>query len=157
MAISYDPNYRNLMDGRYAPTLAAMASIADVVKVSDDDLRGLFPGLAQDEALARLRAFNPAALCPLTRGGQGASLFRGDECCDALAPKVALVDTVGAGDASAAGFLVSLARHPGRSLRSHLHAALAAGSAACLQAGATPPPRAAMERLFELLEDEAAG
>jgi len=156
VAISFDPNYRNLMDERYTPTLEAMAAIADLVKVSDDDLRGLFPGLAQDEALARLRAFNPSALCLLTRGGQGASLFHGDERCHALAPKVAVVDTVGAGDASAAGLLVSLARHPGRGLQSHLHAALAAGSAACLQAGATPPPPAAMHQLFELLEGEAS-
>jgi len=156
VAISFDPNYRNLMDERYTPTLEAMAAIADLVKVSDDDLRGLFPGLAQDEALARLRAFNPAAMCLLTRGGQGASLFHGDERCHALAPKVAVVDTVGAGDASAAGLLVSLARHPGRGLQSHLHAALAAGSAACLQAGATPPPPAAMHQLFELLEGEAS-
>src|SRR5690606_4412315 len=78
VAISYDPNFRNLMDERYTPTLEAMASIADLVKVSDDDLRGLFPGLAQDAALARLRAFNPSALCLLTRGGQGASLFHGE-------------------------------------------------------------------------------
>jgi len=156
VAISYDPNFRNLMDERYTPTLEAMASIADLVKVSDDDLRGLFPGLAQDAALARLRAFNPSALCLLTRGGQGASLFHGEQRCHALAPKVAVVDTVGAGDASAAGLLASLARHPGRSLQSHLHAALAAGSAACLQAGATPPPPAAMHQLFELLEGEAS-
>lgn len=154
VAISYDPNYRNLMDERYAPTLAAMASIADLVKVSDDDLRGLFPGLAQDEALARLRACNPSAYCLLTRGGQGASLFHGEQHCHALAPKVAVVDTVGAGDASAAGLLQSFLRHPARALQSHLHAALAAGSAACLQAGATPPPPAAMQQLFELLEGE---
>ena len=58
------------------------------------------------------------------------------------------------GDASAAGLLHSLARHPGRPLQSHLHAALAAGSAACLQAGATPPQPAAMHQLFEQLEGE---
>ena len=156
VAISFDPNYRNLMDERYAPTLEAMASIADLVKVSDDDLRGLFPGLDLDEALARLRAFNPAAYCLLTRGAQGASLFHGAERCDAQAPKVAVVDTVGAGDASAAGLLTSLKRHPQRRLQSHLHAALAAGSAACLQAGATPPPPAAMQQLFEQLEGDAA-
>lgn len=154
--ISYDPNYRNLMDERYTPTLEAMATLADLVKVSDDDLRGLFPGLNVDEALARLRAFNPSALYLLTRGGQGASLFQGEERCHALAPKVAVVDTVGAGDASAAGLLHSLARHPERALQSHLHAALAAGSAACLQAGATPPPPAAMHQLFELLEGEVS-
>jgi fructokinase len=38
-----------------------MAALADVIKVSDDDLRGLFPGLALDVALQRLRAFNPGA------------------------------------------------------------------------------------------------
>jgi fructokinase len=156
VSISYDPNYRNLMDERYTPTLEAMAAIADVIKVSDDDLRGLFPGLGVDEAFARLRALNPSALFLLTRGGQGASLFRGEERCHALAPKVTVVDTVGAGDASIAGLLHSLSRQPARSLQSHLHAALAAGSAACLQAGATPPTPAAMHQLFELLEGEVS-
>ncbi len=33
--------------------------------------------ISRNEALARLRAFNPAAYCLLTRGGQGASLFHG--------------------------------------------------------------------------------
>jgi fructokinase len=155
VAISYDPNYRNLMDERYAPTLQRMAALADLIKVSDDDLRGLFPGLGLDQAMQRLRALNPSAMVLLTRGGHGASLFRGTQRCDARAPQVTVVDTVGAGDASAAGLLHSLARHPDRPLQAHLHAALAAGSAACLQAGATPPPPAAMQRLFELLEGEA--
>jgi fructokinase len=143
------------MDERYTPVLQEMAALADLVKVSDDDLRGLFPGLEPEAALARLRSFNPAAMCLLTRGGQGASLFHEDLRCDAQAPKVEVVDTVGAGDASAAGLLHSLARHPERPLQAHLHAALAAGSAACLQAGATPPPPAAMQTLFEQLQGEA--
>jgi fructokinase len=155
VAVSYDPNYRNLMDERYAPLLQRMAALADVIKVSDDDLRGLFPNLGLDEALQRLRGFNPDAICLLTRGGQGATLFHRDQQCDARAPQVEVVDTVGAGDASVAGLLHSLARHPGRPLQAHLHAALAAGSAACLQAGATPPPPAAMQGLFDLLEGEA--
>jgi sugar/nucleoside kinase (ribokinase family) len=156
VAISFDPNFRNLMDERYTPTLQRMAALADLIKVSDDDLRGLFPGTELDEALRQLRAFNPDALCLLTRGGEGASLLHRAECADARAPKVDVVDTVGAGDASAAGLLQSLARYPDRSLQSHLHAALAAGSAACLQAGATPPPPAAMHRLFEQLEGDAS-
>jgi fructokinase len=85
VAISYDPNYRNLMDERYAPILQQMAALADVIKVSDDDLRGLFPGLAVEHALERLRSFNPAAYCLLTRGGKGASLFLGGQRCDARA------------------------------------------------------------------------
>jgi fructokinase len=154
VAISFDPNFRNVMDERYTPTLQRMAALADLIKVSDDDLRGLFPGLALDEALQQLRAFNPDAYCLLTRGSQGASLFHRAERADARAPGVDVVDTVGAGDASAAGLLHSLARYPARALQSHLHAALAAGSAACLQAGATPPPPAAMHALFDLLEGD---
>lgn len=154
VAISYDPNFRNLMDESYALTLRRMAELADVIKVSDDDLRGLFPGVDAEVGLQRLRALNPAAYCLLTRGGQGASLFHGTQRADARAPKVEVVDTVGAGDASAAGLLHSLARHPGRSLQAHLHAALAAGSAACLQAGATPPQPAAMHRLFEQFQGD---
>jgi fructokinase len=103
-----------------------------------------------------LRTAAPSAFCLLTRGGQGASLFHGDQRVDARAPVVSVVDTVGAGDASVAGLLHSLARHSGRSLQSHLHSALAAGSAACLQSGATPPAPAAMQQLFDLLEGEAA-
>jgi fructokinase len=152
--ISYDPNYRNLMDERYTPTLQAMAELADVIKVSDDDLRGLFPGTEPEQALTQLRAMNPSAYYLLTRGGDGASLLLGDARSDAGAPKVAVVDTVGAGDASAAGLLHSLSNHPDRPLQSHLHAALAAGSAACLQAGATPPPLAAMQRLFDQLQGD---
>lgn len=154
VAISYDPNYRKVMDERYTPTLHRMAAVADLIKVSDDDLRGLFPGLEMDAALQRLRALNPSALCLLTRGGHGASLYRGDERVDALAPAVAVVDTVGAGDASAAGLLYSLSRHPDRPLQAHLHAALAAGSAACLQSGATPPTPLAMGQLFDQLQEQ---
>lgn len=154
VAISYDPNYRNLMDERYTPTLQRMAALADVIKVSDDDLRGLFPGQPLDAALGQLRALNPGAYCLLTRGGQGATLYFGQQRADARAPAVAVVDTVGAGDASVAGLLHSFARHPSRSLQSHLHAALAAGSAACQQAGATPPTPAAMNLLFAVLEGE---
>lgn len=156
VAISYDPNYRNLMDASYTPTLQRMAALADLIKVSDDDLRGLFPGSDVDEALRQLRAMNPKALCLLTRAGEGASLFHGDERCDARAPRVEVVDTVGAGDASAAGLLHSLSRHADRPLQAHLHAALAAGSAACLQAGATPPSLQAMNQLFDRLQAEAA-
>ncbi len=40
--ISYDPNYRMSMDPRYDRTLERTCRLADVIKVSDEDLRGLF-------------------------------------------------------------------------------------------------------------------
>jgi fructokinase len=61
--ISFDPNYRNLMEHGYEPTLRKMAALADLIKVSDEDLRLLFKTDDEAGALAQLRAMNPAPPC----------------------------------------------------------------------------------------------
>jgi len=53
-----------------------------------------------------------------------------------------VVDTVGAGDASIGGLLFSLINEPAAGWAAHLRFSVATGAAACLQAGATPPPLA---------------
>lgn len=136
--ISFDPNYRNLMEHGYRPTLETMAALADLVKVSDEDLRCLF-GTDEDSALASLRAMNPQAAILVTRGPHTATLLAGGETIEAAPPRVEVVDTVGAGDASIGGFLFSTMRWPQRSWREHLSFALAAGAAACGHAGAHSP------------------
>jgi fructokinase len=137
--ISYDPNFRALMDERYADTLRTMVGLADVVKVSDEDLHGLFRHEDTDAAFAALRAMNPAATYLFTRGGDGAHLVRPDGTWHAAAPRVDVVDTVGAGDASIGALLYSLMTWPERAGDSHLRVAVAAGTAACRVAGAQPP------------------
>jgi fructokinase len=137
--ISYDPNFRALMDEGYDATLRAMTAVADVVKVSDEDLRGLFRHDDVDAAFAALRALNPAATYLYTRGGDGAHLVRPDGAWHAAAPRVAVVDTVGAGDASIGALLYSLMTWPERTGGSHLRFAVAAGTCACRLAGAQPP------------------
>ena len=139
IGISYDPNYRQLMDERYDATLRAMTALADVVKVSEEDLVGLFRHADTAAAFEQLRAFNPAARFLYTKGAAGASLHIGAESWQVAAPRVQVADTVGAGDASIAAFVYSLLREPGRTPLRHLQCAVAAGAAACLGAGATPP------------------
>ena len=112
--VSYDPNYRATMDERYDPTLARMMAIADLVKVSDEDLRGLFRTDDEDAAFARLRAMNPEAPILYTRGGEGAALYAGDKVWRAVTPAIEVVDTVGAGDRSLAGLLSSRMKNPER-------------------------------------------
>ena len=145
--ISYDPNFRNLMDERYDPILARMAALADLIKVSEEDLRGLFRTTDETAALARLRALNPAAACFFTQGAQSAAIYADGQCWQAMPPKIEVVDTVGAGDTSLAGLLSSLMRQPQAGWGEHLRVALAAGAGACLAAGASPPSASVLQRL----------
>ena len=148
--ISFDPNYRNLMAHGYEPILHRMAALADLIKVSDEDLRMLFPGLGEADAIAAVRALNPAATLLVTRGAQAATLYAGDEILEATPPRVEVVDTVGAGDASIGGLLFSLMSTPQRTWRQHLAFALAAGAAACRRAGAHSPT---LDEVVALLAD----
>jgi len=137
--IYYDPNFRVTMDARYDPMLERMARLADVIKVSDEDLLGLFRTEDQDAALARLRGCNPAAQILVTRGGEGASLLVGEQQWHARPPKITVVDTVGAGDAFIGGFMHSQMLRAELAPEEHLRWAIAAGAAACLGPGASPP------------------
>jgi fructokinase len=146
--ISYDPNFRALMDASYDPTLQRMTALADVVKVSEEDLAGLFRSDDLDAAFAQLRAWNPDACYLYTKGAQGASLHWQDAAWDMPAPVITPVDTVGAGDASIAALAWSILNAPTRDGLAHLRFAVAAGAAACLAAGATPPTLDGIERLM---------
>ncbi|MEX3634842.1 carbohydrate kinase [Paraburkholderia sp. BR14320] len=137
--ISFDPNYRNLMEHGYEPTLRQMAALADLIKVSDEDLRMFFKTSDEAAALAQLRAMNPAATVLVTRGPDTAMLLDGAAVIEAKPPRVEVVDTVGAGDASIGGLLFSLMSAPQRGWPEHLAFALAAGAAACGHAGAHAP------------------
>jgi fructokinase len=149
--ISFDPNYRNLMAHGYEPILRRMAALADLIKVSDEDLRMLFPGHSEAEAIAAVRALNPAATLLVTRGAQAASLQTAEgEVIEATPPRVEVADTVGAGDASIGGLLFSLMSTPQRTWRQHLAFALAAGAAACRRAGAHSPT---LDEVVALLAD----
>jgi fructokinase len=148
--ISYDPNYRKLMDASYDATLREMTALADVIKVSDEDLRALFRTDDELSALAQLRAINPLALVLYTRGAAGASLYVGADQWHAAAPRIKVADTVGAGDASIAGLVFSLDAFPDRSWQHHLDFAVASGAAACLASGAHAPSLTEVDALLSL-------
>ncbi|GAA5185148.1 carbohydrate kinase [Niveibacterium umoris] len=137
--LSYDPNYRVLMDERYDATLQQMLALADVVKVSDEDLCGLYRTANATDALPSLLAARGGKPVLYTTGARSASLFVADREWTAAPPAVKVVDTVGAGDATIAGLVASLMQAPGASWPEHFAHAIACGSAACLHAGATPP------------------
>lgn len=146
--ISFDPNFRVLMDEKFDGMLEAMVRLADVVKVSDEDLLGLFRTQDVMSAFQTLRGWNPDATVLFTRGAEGASLYQGDRSWSAKPPPIDVVDSVGAGDASMGGLLLSLMRQPEMDSSVHLRHAVAAGAAACLVAGANPPTPTQLESLL---------
>ena len=150
--VSFDPNFRNLMTPAYDATLARVARLADVIKVSDEDLRGLFRTQDPQSALAQLKALNPQAAILLTLGAEGAEVHAHGQRLRQASPPVEIVDTVGAGDASIGGLLYSLMNRPDADWSTHLRHAVAAGTAACLQPGASPPTLAAVEGVLAKMD-----
>ncbi len=151
VAISYDPNFRNLMGPDYDAVLQQMTRLASVIKVSDDDLRGLFRSNDAEAGFAKLRAINPEAIYLYTRGSAGASLHIGEQSWQCAVPTIVTADTVGAGDASIAGMLYSLMQRTEASWPEHLRFAVACGAAACLQRGAHAGDLAQVMQLYQSL------
>ncbi|HKB81794.1 MAG TPA: carbohydrate kinase [Burkholderiales bacterium] len=150
--VSFDPNFRNLMTTAYDATLVRVAHLADVIKVSDEDLRGLFRTSDQVGALAQLKALNPKAAIMVTLGAEGAELHSRGQRLRQVSPNVEIADTVGAGDASIGGLLCSLMNRPNADWQAHLRYAVAAGTAACLHAGAAPPTLGSVEAVLAQMD-----
>ncbi len=114
---------------------------ADVVKLSDEELptvsRLLGMEGGEDEFLTGLLAHHSLRLAVLTKGAQGSVLASPDERSRLPGQRIAVVDTVGAGDAFTAAIAMGLLE--GKSLQAiHLRAARLAAYV-CTQSGAMPP------------------
>jgi fructokinase len=141
--ISFDPNHRALMGPQDLPRMRRFCAMADVVKLSDEDLHGYFPNHDPEDALAALRVGNTQATWLYTQGANGATLYApGHPPLHQSAHAVSVVDTVGAGDASLAGLLLGIDELFPTDPGGQLHLALAAAAAACSRAGAAAPSRA---------------
>ncbi|MER6174347.1 carbohydrate kinase [Streptosporangium sp. NPDC001681] len=154
--ISYDPNIRPaLLDDPAAacPLIERYVALAHVVKVSEEDLRWLYPERQASEVAEGWLALGPD-LVVVTYGGEGClGLTRGGHALRRPAIPVQVVDTVGAGDAFTAGLLDGLLRG-GRAtpaligelseaeLTGALDQAVMVAGLTCERAGANPPTRA---------------
>lgn len=109
--ISYDPNIRpDLQPDPVAArrTVEEFVTLADVVKASDEDLAYIGEGADPEEVLAGWLDLGPK-LVVMTRGGEGVvALTASGLGVHLTAKKVAVVDTVGAGDSFTAGLIDGL-------------------------------------------------
>ncbi|HEX4729221.1 MAG TPA: carbohydrate kinase, partial [Jatrophihabitans sp.] len=148
--ISYDPNIRPLLLSDHDQAVVRverLVGLSDVVKASAEDLAWLYPGLAIGDLLADWRARGPA-LVVVTDGGRGAHLLA-ERPMTVPAVPVAIVDTVGAGDAFMAGLINALVRDgalkPGQTeladdaARNAVAEASLVAALTCARAGANPP------------------
>ncbi|WAH55858.1 carbohydrate kinase [Pseudomonas silvicola] len=146
--ISFDPNWRNLMDPHYLEhTFPTMVRLAELIKLSDEDLRQIYPGRTEEQALDALRALNPAARVLFTRGEAGMVLHIGSQQYSQPAIAVEVADTVGAGDACMAGWLACEVLGIDEA-QAQLRFAAACASVSCSHAGAYAP---GLEEVRQLL------
>jgi len=125
-----------------------MATLADMIKLSDEDLRHIYPGLSEHQALDELRALNPVAEILFTRGEHGMVLYTPDSRHEQPAIAVDVVDTVGAGDACMAGWLASELLGM-TDLADRLRFSSACASLSCRHAGAHAPTLADVKGLLD--------
>jgi len=151
--ITYDPNARPALMGDPAVAAARvveLVALADVVKVSDEDIAWFHPDLEQDDAVQAWLDLGPAFVV-VTRGGEGATVYRQGSFAFVRAPKVDVVDTVGAGDtfmgalidglltAGVAGDREALRSIDGEVLNEILARAARAAAITVSRSGANPP------------------
>lgn len=111
--IVYDPNVRLNVEPRierWRDALDWMLPRAQLVKISDEDLDLLYPGVGLDAFAARALG-SGAALVVVTRGAGGASAWSASARASVGGLTVQVVDTVGAGDSFEAALLAWLAEH----------------------------------------------
>lgn len=142
--ITLDPNPRavGFSELAWRRRLEEFLELASVIKVSQADLDFFYFGSDPEEML---RIWSCEKLVFLTLGGLGAKVFYQDWEFYAPAPRVQVVDTVGAGDAFMSAILAWLAERGGLAdleageLEMVLARAVRAGALTCTRAGAEPP------------------
>lgn len=161
--LSLDPNLRPGLvrdEPAYRATLARVVGLVDVVKVSAVDLAWWMPGRSAADAAAELLEQGPA-LVVITQGGDGVLGTRRQRdgtlrSLELPTFRVAVADTVGAGDSFNGGLLTRLAELgvtsraaleelPDGRLEDALRFAAAVAAVNCTRPGADPPSRSEAE------------
>ena len=144
--IVFDPNIRpSVMSDRakYAAAVEKWVSISSVVKVSDDDIKWLYPDESLDGVAHRWIEAGVSCVV-ITRGAKGLIGFTASGMEEVDGVKVDVVDTVGAGDTVGAIVVEGIIKHSvhglqGQVLNALLHKAAIAAGITCSRAGAQPP------------------
>ena len=155
--VSFDPNIRPFVTPdreRVLPRVESEVAAAHVVKASEEDLAWLYPGRAIEDTLRAWAALGPR-FCIATLGSEGALAYLGTERLEVAPRRVAVVDTVGAGDSFMSSLLFAMDRDgalgagAARPTREKLAAwtgfAVRASAITCTRKGSNPPTLAEVD------------
>lgn len=160
VTVTLDPNARPTITPDPVQAWSAatdLAAAADLVKLSEEDCDFLRPGRTPEQIAAGLLELSPRTKSVvITLGGDGAVGVTRDTTVRVSAPRIEVVDTVGAGDSFMSALIAGLY---GRGLlgdtrltgiEDHLEDVLATATRAaaitCTRQGADPPTRAELGR-----------
>lgn len=154
--VMVDPNCRPaaITDRRaYLDRLHRVLRRADIVKASRDDLDYLWPDVPSTVAVGQILAAGPQAVL-VTDGPHPVACHTRRFNFELSVPPVAIVDTVGAGDAFGGAFIARwIERGFGRdelsdesALRDAIRLAIDVAGLTCLRPGADPPHRSELAR-----------
>jgi len=144
--IVFDPNIRPSVVGdraRYAAAVEKWAAISSVIKLSDDDMKWLYPDQSFESVAQRWIAQGTSVVV-ITRGSDGLIGFSSAGSVEVPGVKIEVADTVGAGDTVGAILVEAMVEKglenlTGEVLKATLHRAAVAAGITCSRKGAQPP------------------
>jgi fructokinase len=144
--IVFDPNIRPAVISdrkQYLAQVERWVSISSAVKVSDEDLKWLYPSLKIEQVVNNWLAKGPS-LIVVTYGDKGLAGYRDGEKVSVDAVKVVVADTVGAGDTVGAILVEAIVKDgldtlSGVRLEMMLKRAAKAAGIIVSRSGANPP------------------
>jgi fructokinase len=158
--VSFDPNIRPFVTPDRERVLArveAEVALAHIVKASEEDLAWLYPGRGLEDTLRAWAALGPQ-FCIATLGGEGGLAYLGAQRLEIAPRRIALVDTVGAGDSFMSSLLFAMNRDGAlgaaapkptlAKLAAWTDFAARASAITCTRKGSNPPTLAEIEAAF---------
>lgn len=108
--VTYDPNIRPALLGSHAEarsTFEELVPLTDVVKLSDEDARWLYPGQDLEQTAKRILELG-TGLAVITAGAEGSLLCTAGTLLSIPSVTTAVADTIGAGDSYMAALIFGL-------------------------------------------------
>lgn len=154
--IVFDPNIRpSVMSdpATYAATVEKWVSISSIIKLSDEDIKWLYPDETLDEVAHRWISGGVSCVV-VTRGAHGLIGYTDHGMEEVDGAKVSVIDSVGAGDTVGAIIVEGVIAHSVAALRGQvlnevLYKAAVAAGITCSRAGAQPPYKHELTRAME--------